>query len=59
MQKKTVIRVPHTVRRELMRVLNTTYPTVRRALNGDATTDLHRKIRHTALIKGGKEYQQV
>ncbi len=57
MEKKTRIEVKHGERQKLAKLLNTTYPAVKRALNGQTTTDLQRRIRKVAIDRGGKEYQ--
>lgn len=59
MQQKTIIKVNYAVRKEIKEALKTSYPTVSRALNGDATTELHCKIRHVALQKGGIELKPI
>lgn len=52
---ETEIIVKLGVRRELMRVFGTTYPTVRLALSRYHSTKLHAKIRKAALELGGAE----
>lgn len=56
---KTIIKVPHAVRKEIILILGTSYPSIRRALNGTHDGELHRKIRKIALEKGGVEYEIV
>ncbi|MGI6342083.1 MAG: hypothetical protein ACOXZ9_03760 [Bacteroidales bacterium] len=53
--KKTKILVEHGERRRLMKLLGTTYPTVKTALSEKYFTDLHKKIRKCALDNGGVE----
>ncbi|MBQ9440034.1 MAG: hypothetical protein IJU35_05540 [Paludibacteraceae bacterium] len=43
------------LRSKIMSVFNTTYPTVREALNGSDSTKLRRNIRGYALRNGGAE----
>jgi len=50
------ILVDHTEKTEIMKLLNTTLPTVRKALNGKCGTDISIKIRNTAIERGGVEY---
>lgn len=60
MQKgKTIIRVDQSVRKEIIKILGTSYPSVRRALNGTHDSELARKIRKIALEKGGIELKPV
>ena len=47
------ILVEHGLRKEIMEKLDTTYPTVKKALNYEANTTLAEKIRHYALTHGG------
>lgn len=56
---KTIIKVDYSVRKQIMKLLNVTYPTIRRALNGDTNTRLAQKIRELALLKGGIELRVV
>lgn len=57
-EKKTVINVPHSKRKKIMLVLNTTYPTVKKALDGYTGSELAIKIRHIAITQmGGIEYE--
>lgn len=53
--EKTIIKVDHSVRKEIMKTLGCSYPTIRKALNGESFSDLSRKIRRIALVKGGVE----
>lgn len=60
MQQKTIIKVDHSVRKELMKVLNTTYPTIRKALAGYEGNALAKKIRHVAITQyGGTIYKPI
>lgn len=59
MQEKTIIKVPHSVRKEIIYLLSTSYPTVRRALNGVGESELVDKIRKIALEKGGTEFKAI
>lgn len=56
---RTIIKVGHSVRKELMEALGVTYPTIRKALNGLTDNELAQKIRTTALAKGGIELKIV
>lgn len=57
--KKTLIKVPHTKRKELMKACGATYPTIRKALDGFSETELTRKIRYVALTQfDGIEYER-
>lgn len=49
------ILVKHYVKRAIIDSLNTTYPTVRKALRGKGDSDLILKIREKALELGGVE----
>ena len=49
-----IIIVSYGERQEIMKKLNVSYPTIRKALNGKASNDLARKIREMALRRGGK-----
>ena len=49
--KKIVIE--HGTRKELMKIFNTTYPTIRGALNYKTDSLLSSKIRQAALNRGG------
>lgn len=51
--KKLFIIVEYGLRKEIMRMLNTTYPTVQKALNYQVNTEFAEKIRHYALTHGG------
>jgi hypothetical protein len=42
-----------------MKIFDVSYPTIRRALNGTTNTELAKKIRKVALIKGGVELKVV
>ena len=55
MRKSNRILVKHGERDKLMSIYNCTYPTVRTALGTQPSTDLHYKIRHTAIERGGLE----
>jgi hypothetical protein len=55
----TIIKVDYAVRKEIMRMLNVTYPTIRKALNGETDTELSKRIRQTAIAKGGIELKIV
>ncbi len=57
--EKTIIKVGHSVRKEIMEALGVTYPTIRKALNGLTDNELAKKIRTTALAKGGVELKIV
>lgn len=48
-EKRNKILVPDGVRKKLRDCHQTTYPTVRKALNGTTNSKLATKIRHTAL----------
>lgn len=50
--QKFCILVEHGLRKEIMEKLNTTYPTVNKALNYRVNTLLAKKIRHYALTHG-------
>lgn len=58
-KRETLINVPYSVRKEIATALSVSYPTIRKALNGRAETDLQKKIRHVALLKGGVEYEPI
>lgn len=45
--------INHGIRKELMDIFGTTYPTIRNALNYQTDTTLAKKIRKAALNKGG------
>lgn len=49
------ILVKHYMKKAIIESLNTTYPTVRKALRGKGKTDLIMKIREKALELGGVE----
>ncbi len=53
--KKAEIFVKHGEKKRLMKLLNTTYPTVATALSDKYHTKLHEKIRKAALNNGGVE----
>ncbi len=57
--QKTIIKVDQSVRKEIIEILGTSYPSVRRALNGTHDSELARKIRKVALEKGGVELKPV
>lgn len=57
--EKTIIKVDYSVRKEIMKIFDVSYPTIRRALNGTTNTELAKKIRKVALIKGGVELKVV
>lgn len=52
------ILVTHNAKRQIKDELNTSYPTVRRALYGMTKTDLAKRIRAKALELGGVEVPQ-
>ena len=49
-----IIIVSHGERQEIMKRLNVSYPTVRRALSGKVLNERAQKIREMALRRGGK-----
>ena len=49
-----IIIVSHGERQEIMKKLNVSYPTIRRALNGESFNARAQKIREMALKRGGK-----
>ena len=55
----TIIVVYHGECQYLGRLFNVSQPTVRRALRGKTDTDLAKKIRHTAIVRGGKVMTEV
>lgn len=57
--ENTIIKVDYSVRKEIMKVLNVTYPTIRKALNGKTNTELSKRIRETAIAKGGVELKII
>lgn len=57
--KKNPIIVLHEEKKYLKEVFDTSYNTVRKALNGNDNTLLQRKIRKTAIERGGKEYKPL
>lgn len=57
--ENTIIKVDYSVRKEIMKLLNVTYPTIRKALNGKTDTELSKRIRETAMAKGGIELKIV
>jgi hypothetical protein len=59
MAEKTIIKVKHTEKKYLAELFGITYPTVRKALGGSATTDLQKKIRKAAIERGGTELQPI
>lgn len=44
---------------ELVRIFNTSYPTVRNALNGQSKSILSYKIRQAAIERGGVEQKKI
>lgn len=52
-EKRNKILVPDGVRTQLRDLFNTSYPTVRGALNGETNSKLAQKIRHTAVERFG------
>lgn len=56
---KTIIKVDYSVRKEIMNILNVSYPTIRRALNNETNTEIAKKIRQVALTKGGIEFKKA
>ncbi len=57
--ENTIIKVDYSVRKEIMKLLNVTYPTIRKALNGKTDTELSKRIRETAIAKGGVELKII
>ncbi|MFA7492700.1 MAG: hypothetical protein WCZ43_04190 [Proteiniphilum sp.] len=57
--ENTIIKVDYSVRKEIMKLLNVTYPTIRKALNGKTDTELSKRIREIAMAKGGIELKIV
>lgn len=57
--ENSIIRVDYAVRKEIMKILDVTYPTIRKALNGETDTELSKKIRQTAIAKGGIELRII
>lgn len=58
-EKIKKILVDDGVRTRLKKIFNTSYPTVRGALNGKENTELQRKIRFTAIKRfGGVEIEK-
>ncbi len=57
--EKIIIKVDYSVRKEIMKIFDVSYPTIRRALNGTTNTELAKKIRKVALEKGGVELKVV
>ncbi|SCD21771.1 Hypothetical protein PSM36_2982 [Proteiniphilum saccharofermentans] len=57
--ENTIIKVDYSVRKEIMKLLNVTYPTIRKALNGKTNTELSKRIRQTAIAKGGVELKII
>lgn len=57
--ENTIIKVDYSVRKEIMKLLNVTYPTIRKALNGKTNTELSKRIRETAIAKGGVELKII
>ncbi len=51
--KQNEILVPLGVKTELKKIFETSYPTVRGALNGKTNSDLSRRIRHAAISRYG------
>ena len=49
-----LIIVDHGEKQEIMKILNVSYPTVRRALRGEAFNKRAQKIREVAIKRGGK-----
>ncbi|HLW09750.1 MAG TPA: hypothetical protein VKX35_05075 [Fermentimonas sp.] len=56
---KIIIKVDYSVRKEIMQILNVSYPTIRRALNNETNTEVAKKIRQVALAKGGTELKKA
>lgn len=52
----TKILVDYYEKKELMQLLNVTYPTIRKALNGKCGSEISIRIRNAALERGGVEY---
>ena len=55
----TIIKVEYAVRKEIMKMLNVTDPTIRKALNGETDTELSKRIRQMAIAKGGVKLKIV
>lgn len=55
----TIIKVDYSVRKEIMKMVNVTYPTIRKALNGETDTELSKRIRQIAIAKGGIELKII
>lgn len=53
--KRTIV-VSHGLKKRIMKVMNCTYPTVKKALEFESTTELACRIRKYAIQNGGKEY---
>ena len=53
------ILVDHNEKTELMKICNTSFPTVRKALNGKSDSELSIIIRKTAIERGGIEYKPL
>ena len=49
-----VIIVDHGERQKLMKILNVSYPTIKKALNGEILNERAQKIREMAIKRGGK-----
>ena len=54
-----IIIVSHGERQEIMKKLNVSYPTIRRALNGETFNARAQKIREMAIKRGGKILKDV
>ena len=53
MDKFKIIKVSHGMRKQMMEVFSTTYPTLRAALSFESNTDKAELMRHYALEHGG------
>ena len=49
-----VIIVDHGERQKLMQILNVSYPTIKKALNGETFNKRAQKIREIAIKRGGR-----
>jgi len=54
-----LIKVPYGTVNKLAMIHKVARKTVRKALNGETTTDLAKKIRKSAIEHGGKEYTSI
>ncbi len=51
----TQVLVKHGEKKELMRLFKVSHVTIRKSLNGNSNSYLAKKIRKTAIDRGGKE----